>query len=259
MRKLFVVALILFCIAATAHGEAVKSLCLILPPRPGPVVENIGRVFTRQIQSRCAAKVVAQGEATLRVELAIEPGIGTEGYKIADGPAGSIRIVGNDDRGLLYGVGKFLRTSRYDQGGFTAGRWRGTSVPKRPVRGIYLATHFHNFYHDAPIEDVQRYIEDLGLWGYNSVMVWNNLSDYDGFDDPKAVEFRRRLRAICEAANGIGLGTSWGVVNEGYNNSPASLRAQKEGRRARGLDPMCRLSQQARGHEIHSRCVRRNV
>ncbi len=235
MRKLFVVVLML--IGVEANAEAVKSIRLVLPPQSSPVVENIIRVFTRQVQSRCDARVVtqetaqntAQGEAPLAVELAIEPGIGAEGYRIADGPDGSIRIIGNDDRGLLYGVGKFLRTSRYDQGGFTAGKWRGTSVPKRSVRGIYIATHFHNFYHDAPIEEVQRYVEDLGLWGYNSVMVWNNLSDYDGFDDPKAVKFRRRIRAICQAANGVGIGTSWGVVNEGYNNSPASLRAQKEG------------------------------
>ena len=41
------------------------------------------------------------------VELAIEPGIGAEGFKIADGTGGTVRIIGNDDRGLLYGVGKF--------------------------------------------------------------------------------------------------------------------------------------------------------
>jgi len=73
------------CVAAGAHGEAVKSLRLILPPQPDPVVENVGRVFARQVQSNCDARVVARGEAPLTVELAIEPGIGAEGYKIADG------------------------------------------------------------------------------------------------------------------------------------------------------------------------------
>jgi hypothetical protein len=223
-----IIGLTLAC-PAPLTADPVHSIRVVLPPNAGSVAKRVGEVFSRQITQRCDAKVDISGNAELHVELAIEPGIGAEGYRIADGPAKSIRIIGNDDRGLLYGVGKFLRTSRYDQGGFTAGTWRGTSVPERPVRGIYLATHFHNFYHDAPIEEVQRYVEDLGLWGYNSVMVWNNLSDYNGFDDPKAVKFRRRLRAICQAANGVGLGTSWGVVNEGYNNSPESLRAQKEG------------------------------
>ena len=85
----------------------------------------------------------------LKVELAIAPGIGSEGFRIEDRPGGGVKIVGNDARGLLYGVGKLLRTSRYDCDGFTAGAWRGTSIPEKPVRGIYFATHFHNFYHDA--------------------------------------------------------------------------------------------------------------
>ena len=154
MRNPLTIALILFCLVAEARGEAVKSLRLILPPQASPVVENIGRVFVRQVQSRCDAKVVAQGEAPLTVELAIEPGIGAEGFKIADGANGTVRIIGNDARGLLYGVGKFLHTSAYGSQGFTPGSWRGVSVPKMPVRGIYFATHFHNYYQVAPIEDV---------------------------------------------------------------------------------------------------------
>jgi hypothetical protein len=39
----------------------------------------------------------------LTVIIAIEPGIGAEGYKIADGAKGTVRIFGNDGRGLLYG------------------------------------------------------------------------------------------------------------------------------------------------------------
>ena len=64
MGKLLIVTLVLTCAAAEAHGEAVKSLRLILPPQPDPVVENIGRVFVRQIQSRCEARVVTQGGST---------------------------------------------------------------------------------------------------------------------------------------------------------------------------------------------------
>jgi len=61
-------------------------------------------------------------------------------------------------------VGKLLRTSRYDRGGFIRRSVARTSIPEKPVRGIYFATHFHNFYHDAPLDEVQRYVEDVGLW-----------------------------------------------------------------------------------------------
>ena len=52
--------------------------------------------------------------------------------------------------GLLYGVGKLLRSSRFDQGGFMPGGWRGQSVPQGRFRAIYLASHFRNFYEAAP-------------------------------------------------------------------------------------------------------------
>jgi hypothetical protein len=37
---------------------AVKSVKLVIPAEAGPVVENTGRVFTRQVQQRCEAKVI---------------------------------------------------------------------------------------------------------------------------------------------------------------------------------------------------------
>jgi hypothetical protein len=226
MRNLCIVALIVTCAAAEAHGEAVKSLRLIVPLRPDPVVESIVRVFTRQVQSRCDARVVTQGEAPLAVELAVEPGIGAEGYRIADGANGTVRISGNDTRGLLYGVGKFLHTSTYGHQGFTPGSWRGASVPKMPVRGIYLATHFHNYYQVAPIEEVTRYVEDLSLWGVNSFLVWFGMEEFNGIDDPKAQAMLERLRALLKIVKDLGLNASLGCIcNDGYANSPVSLRA----------------------------------
>ncbi len=227
MRKLCVVALVLTCVTAEAHGEAVKSLRLILPPQPDPVVQNIAGIFARQIQQRCDARVAPQGEAPLTVELAIEPGIGAEGYKIADDAKGTLRIIGNDGRGLLYGVGQFLHTSTYDsQGFFTPGSWRGVSVPQMPVRGIYLATHFANFYQVAPIEEVTRYMEELSLWGTNSFLVWFGIDEFDRINDPKAQAMLVRLRALLKIVKDLGLNASLGcVANDGYKNSPMELRA----------------------------------
>ncbi len=226
MRKLLIIALLLTCPATRVHAEAVKSLRLIFPPQPDPVVENVGHVFTRQVQSRCDARVVVQGEAPLTVELAIEPGIGAEGYKIAGGANGTVRIIGNDNRGLLYGVGKFLHTSKYGGQGITPSSWRGVSVPKMPVRGVYLATHFHNFYQDAPVEDMARYIEDLSLWGVNGFLVWFGMEDFNGIDDPEAQVMLAHLRTLLKLAKDLGLDASLGcVANQGYKNSPQELRA----------------------------------
>jgi hypothetical protein len=235
MRIATLITLGLFCSSLQAV-EAAKSVRLVLPKEATPVVKHIGQVFERQVQQRCEAKVLLQGEAPVKVELALEAGIGKEGYRIEAGQGG-VRIAGNDERGLVAGVGKFLRTSRYDQGGFTPGTWRGTSVPQKPVRGIYFATHFNNFYHDGPTAEIERYVEDLSLWGYNTLVVWYDMHHFDGASDPKAVAFREHLHKILSAARRIGMDVGLGVIaNEAYGNSPQALRADPSAMRGGWYD-----------------------
>ena len=199
---------------------------LILPPKPGAAMENIARVFARQVSQRCDAKMTSTGSAPQRVILAIEPSLGSEGFKIIDDSKDGVRIIGNDERGLLYGVGKFLHSSRYDQGGFTPGDWRGTSVPQGSFRAIYAATHFMNFYEAAPAQEVQSYVEDLGLWGANVVIVHFPTWNFEGFDDPAARRNLEQLHCILQAAKAIGLQV--GLVQTptaGFTTAPKEIRA----------------------------------
>lgn len=212
-------------LSAEVQGEAVTSIRLVLPTQPDPVVQKIAGVFARQVQSRCNATVITEGTAPLTVELVIESGISNEGYQITD-DSSTIRIRGNDNRGLLYGVGKFLHTSIYTSAGFNAGAWRGVSVPKMPYRGMYFATHFQNYYQVAPIEEVRQYVEDVSLWGTNNFLVWFGMEEFNGINDPKAQAMLDRLRALLKTAKDLGLDVGiGGVGNDGYRNSPSELRA----------------------------------
>ncbi len=206
-------------------NQPAKVVRLVLPQEPGPALATIGRVFAGQVQRRCEARVATEGSAPLTVELAVEPGIGAEGYRIMDRQTGGVRIVGNDERGVLYGVGKFLRESRYDKGGFTPGAWRGTSVPKCPVRMVYLATHFQNFYEAAPIEEVAHYVQDLGLWGYNAIGIHFPAWQFDGFADPAAQVWLKRFKTVFQEARACGLQV--GLLqdpNDAWKNRPDHLR-----------------------------------
>jgi hypothetical protein len=204
----------------------------VLPPDANEQMAEVVRVFARQVEHRSPTRVVTRGEAPLTITLALDPDIGPDGFRIRDLTPGNIDLAGRNERGVLYGLGKLLRASRYDQGGFTPGPWRGASVPRKPVRGIYFATHFHNFYHDAPTADIQRYVEELGLWGFNALMVWYDMHHFNGADDPAAVAFRRHLHGILAAARRIGLDVGVGVIaNEAYGNSPPELRADPSARR----------------------------
>ena len=92
--------------------------------------------------------------------------------------------------------------------------------------GIYFATHFHNWYHVAPVEEIQRYVEELALWGTNTLCVWFDMHHFNGIGDPAAQAMLERLNMILGAARQIGMKTAAVfLANEAYANSPENLRA----------------------------------
>lgn len=119
-------------------SAVVNSVRLHLPAGATAVIKNIAGLLARRIEERSGARVLPEGPADLEIDLAIEPGIGAEGYAVSDSAGHGIRIAGNDERGLLYGVGKFLRIADFSEQGLIFGSWRGRWVPDGSVRGIYF-------------------------------------------------------------------------------------------------------------------------
>lgn len=210
----------------SACNAECKSLSIRLAEPGEPSLQRAAQILASRIQERSGIEASVNGSAAFNVELGIQKGIGSEGFRIESTAGCNVRILGNDSRGLLYGVGKFLRSNTYRQGSIILGNWRGTSVPEEPFRGIYFATHFFNFYHEAPIEKIQRYVEDLGLWGYNAIIVWFDMHHFTGMQDPAAQAMMKRLNAILRTAKNVGLDSGITlVVNEAYAGSPEAMRA----------------------------------
>ncbi|MCO5241098.1 MAG: hypothetical protein M9904_13690 [Chitinophagaceae bacterium] len=206
--------------------EPVRAVQLIANEKSFPVVEKIEEIFITRLRERGNIEVSKSKNLPLKIVFKIEEGIGKEGFSITDGENGEVTITGNDERGLLYGVGKLLRISEYTSGGFKVGQWRGTSIPQKKIRGIYWATHFYNYYQNAPIEELERYVEDLGLWGYNNIKVWYDMHHFTSFSDAVAVSFRERIAAIMKSARAIGMGVAFTMIaNEAYANDPEYWRA----------------------------------
>lgn len=212
-------------IASNKTSEVVQNVCISLPSNAGAITKRAAEILGQEINERSSnCKITAKGDAELILDLLIEPGIGTEGYKIVDGPNGAILIIGNDERGLLYGVGKFLHNSRFDQGGFSPCIWRGMSVPKCKMRGIYFATHFRNFYEEASDQEIKRYIESLALWGTNSIVVSFPNPWLQGFNDPQTQETIRKIKHIMCCAKAVGMRVGLlHVVNAGFASTPEEL------------------------------------
>mgnify|MGYP001171530959 CR=1 FL=1 len=207
---------------ARAEG-AYQAIRLSLPPDASPAVQNIGRVLARQMQERCGAQVVTS-DPSLAVELRLDPSVGGEGFRIEDRASGGVRIVGGDERGLLYGVGKFLRTSRYRTNGFEPSAWRGTRAPQGSFRAIYAATHFMNFYEAAPADEVSRYMQELGLWGANALVLCFPSFQFQNLDDPAAQRSLAHIRSILRAGKEIGLRPGLIISpNQGCKDAPSTV------------------------------------
>ncbi|MFP4028921.1 MAG: hypothetical protein ACLFWL_14115 [Candidatus Brocadiia bacterium] len=191
-----------------------------------PLVDKAVELLERHLAQRCnlRAERVQKEQALLSLEL--RPELGLETFKIADESGGSVVVAGGDPKGLLYGTGKLMRTSLMRPRSFIPGEWRGESWPDRPVRGMYFATHFHNFYHCAPIKKIQKYVEELALWGINSLQVWFDMHHFHGIEDPAAQQMIERLRAILEAGKSVGMDVGLCLLaNEAFADSPEELRA----------------------------------
>jgi hypothetical protein len=159
-------------------------------------VERYLDIFKRELETHvenCRVEF-AEGESLDRCDLIfdVQESAGREGYTIADEDGGAVRITGHDELGLLYGIGQFLRDAD----------WRGTSIPQGEVRGMYFAFH-NNWYSKAPTEKVQRYIEELALWGMNSLLL--HLRQYENPHTPEARAALQRDYDIARHARQLGL------------------------------------------------------
>ncbi len=213
-------------------GSSRKAIYVTTGDSGSTMNRILGLLKSRLTERSKVAFTSGNQKSDFTIELTVKEGLGADGFSISSKGEDWVEIRGNDYKGLLYGVGKFLRTSAYIQDSFVPGKWRGTSVPEKKVRGIYFATHFYNYYQTAPIEEVQRYIEDLALWGVNSLMVWFDMNHFNGIKDPEAQILLTRLKRYMETARSLDLAIGFiAIGNEGYSNSPEELRAVPGGGR----------------------------
>ena len=205
-----------------------NSITFVTGESPGRLAPKAIRIFLRILTERTGLDFSGNGNTHLTIRLRIiSQSMPPESFRIEKPEENSIILSASDSNGILYGLGKLLHSSFISEQGFAPGNWQGLSVPEKPQRNIYFATHFHNFYHTAPVEKVTNYIEELALWGYNNIEVWFDMHGFEGINDPKAVAMLERLSVILRAGKDAGMKVTICMLgNEGYNSSPKELRAK---------------------------------
>lgn len=109
-----------------------------------------------------------------------------EGYQIASLPKRRmIAVIGNDERGVLFGVGRLLRELRMRRGQIELpSGFQETSAPETPLRGHQLGYRQKTNSYDAwDLAQWEQYYRDLAVFGTNAIELIPPRSD-DTLDSP---------------------------------------------------------------------------
>lgn len=116
---------------------------------------------------------------------------------------------------LLYLLGKYARNPNIENGVYRS---------NKEVCGIYFASHNNNFYEVGPLQEIFDHIDDLALWGMNTLQMWFDMYYFENMEAGR--EYAERLITILKYAKSIGVKTVLCILaNEAFRNSPEELRA----------------------------------
>jgi len=146
---------------------------------------------------------------------------------VTDGSAPRVYIVGTDDRGVLYGVGRLLRALEMRQGEVSVDpTLRVASAPRNEIRGHQLGYRNANNTWDAwNAQQFEDYIRDLTVFGANAIEL---IPDTGGDEDSphmkiSTTEMNAQLARIIQSY-GIDVWT-WHALN---GDMADGERARKE-------------------------------
>lgn len=166
----------------------------------------------------------------------------SESYLIA-GEGNDWHVTGTDTLGLFYGIGKLLHSAAWTCDSMTPVATAGLITPACSFRATYYSVHFHNWYHEAPVEELIRYTEELLLYGYNTIFCILPVVNLNDFEEDAFRMFREKTRTIYRIAKELGMKV--GTIlnpNQGLKTTPDRFLADPscyEGRTGDGGKNVC--------------------
>jgi len=165
--------------------------------------------------------------------------LGADGYVITVEPGKTeLYIAGQNDSGVVAGVGRLMREMRYEQSNVVVPALQIAETPQMPNRGMYLWARKDFF---GKPDQVDRYIEEFALWGCNGISLWFEMGMFNSFDDESAQdpragyanhqnslppkEWLKIYQRSYQTARRLGMKTGLLMVaNDAYRTSPKEMR-----------------------------------
>ena len=182
-----------------------------------------GELFSQTVAARIPVDFISDG---VTVELNVDKSIAkAESFSICKNKD-TWSITGSDELGLYFGIGKFLHTATWSENEFVPKATNGVVSPECSFRAMYFATHFYNFYHAGTAEALKKYVDDMLLWGYNTILCIIPVITLNK-DDPNFSEETARVKRIFAAAKERGMRIGVLIcVNQGFMDAPAELSSE---------------------------------
>jgi len=180
-------------------------------------------LLKRSIDERIPATWDADGMTLI---LDINSDLGPIESYIIEGEKNEWKITGTDGLGLFYGIGKLLHSAKWTAEVFEPVATDGLVSPACSFRATYYTVHFHNWYHEAPVEELVRYTEEVLLYGYNAIFCILPVINLNNFEEDAFYMFRDKTRTIYKIAKDLGMKVGTIInANQGLKTTPDKFLA----------------------------------
>jgi len=196
---------------------------------PAEGFAELKKILRSEIEKH-GGRISGRREGSLILSVGIDHRLAEDSFRIAPEGNRSYSVSATSLINCFAATGHFLRSGSFDrEGNFTPPSSEISHRMKKPVRGIYLATHFYNYHHSSPAAEEERYIAEQALRGFNSVMFCLAPQHYTSFTEPAALEMIERLKMQIRFSKKLGMSTAFvGFSNTGFSNYSKKYAAQIE-------------------------------
>ena len=173
-------------------------------------------------------------EAYARQLQALPTSTAGEGYRLCvlqGQPGGAVFVIGNDSRGVLFGVGRLLREMQMQRGRVVIeDALNVTTAPKYPLRGHQLGYRPKcNSYDAWDLPVWEQYFRDLAVFGCNTIELIPPRSD-DDLDSPHfprpPIEMMAGMSRVADAY-GLDVWVWYPAMDKDYSD-PKTVEAALE-------------------------------
>ena len=179
----FALATVLTAALNPAAALDLTNAAIQLPPALSPREAKAVSLLLEEVEKRSGIRWQTTSGAPVSIEISRATG-SAEGYRIQT-TAHQVTVAGNDERGILFGIGRLLRELRIARDSIELpDGFAESSAPRYALRGHQLGYRPKSNTYDAwSVPVFEQYIRDLAVFGSNAIELIPPRSD-DAADSP---------------------------------------------------------------------------